>query len=227
MSGNEGSSSRCVCLESRRIEDNNVRNFQKINFILIRKIKFSKILRNSSKVLRLDAFGIEDNDSKFTKFENLNKFNIGKRRSIVLKTSKYAFGIVERRKITKWVLRQNFVKIFAKETCTIESIITRDAIETPRINYRHWEQFPIFKKLILTRFSQSRKKLFSISLGKLSQRDAVETPHYRINLQQFLGLELQASTFLARLESHHWIHGVALSVPIPVSKVARLATLPQ
>lgn len=84
MSGNEGSSSRCVCLESRRIEDNNVRNFQKINFILIRKIKFSKILRKSSKVLRLDAFGIEDNGSKFTKFENLDKFNIGKRRSIVL-----------------------------------------------------------------------------------------------------------------------------------------------
>lgn len=44
LAGNEGSSSRCVCLESRRIEDNNIRNFQKINFILIRKIKFSKIL---------------------------------------------------------------------------------------------------------------------------------------------------------------------------------------
>ena len=56
-----------TCLESWTIKDNNIGNFQKINFIIIRKIKFSKILVNlvknqeTSTVLRLDVFGIVKN----------------------------------------------------------------------------------------------------------------------------------------------------------------------
>lgn len=114
------------------------------------------------------------------------------------------------------------MKIFAKETCTIESIITRDAIETPRINYR---QFPIFKKLILTRFSQSRKKLFSISLGKLSQRDAVETPHYRINRQQpgITGLDFSRAFGIPSLDT--WRSAIGADTGIKGGKAGHLAPI--
>lgn len=116
MSENEGSSSRCVCLESRKIEDNNVRNFQKINFILIRKIKFSKILisvvkNQETNQERRKFFASMRLESKIT-VRNLRNSKIlinliSGNEDRQFFTSKYA---LKRRKITKWILKlcENF-----------------------------------------------------------------------------------------------------------------------
>ena len=95
---------------------------------------------------------------------------------------------------------------------------------------------PIFKKSILPQFSRNRsfRKFWTkeTCINRIRILFFEETRWKLLIMNQstrcFLCLEYYTRSDFSRAFGIPWlVHGVALSVAIPVSKVARLATLPQ